>query len=92
MTESPRTRIYQRRGGESQRRKTVPLWPDQWNELTPLARDLQAAKESPDTPRITENTLIRAAVDVLLEHAHLVTGETEEDIRANLLAALHNHQ
>ncbi|WP_150255227.1 hypothetical protein [Nocardiopsis deserti] len=92
MTESPRTRVYQGRAGETQRRKTVPMWRDQWNDLTPLARDLHAAKEDPEAPRITENTLIRVAVDVLLEHAHLLAGETEDDIRNNLLNALNNDQ
>ncbi|GAA1463405.1 hypothetical protein NE857_33740 (plasmid) [Nocardiopsis exhalans] len=88
MTESPRAEIYeQRQEGKRQRRKTVPLWVDQWSELTDLARELQDAKD-PKEPRITENTLIRIAVDLLLEHEHHLAGDTEDQIRDNLTAAL----
>lgn len=86
MTE-PRSRVYENREGKGFRRKTVPVWPDQWDDLGPPARELQDAKD-PRAPRITENTLIRVAIDVLLEHSELLAGNTEDEIRANLLAVL----
>lgn len=84
--ESRRGETYQRRQREGLglRPKYAQMHTDQFDDLTPLARELQDAKQ-PDTPRITENTLIRVAVDLLLELEPHLHGDTEEDIRENLL-------
>lgn len=84
--ESRRGETYQRRHEErlGLRTKYAQIHTDQLDDLTPLARELQDAKQS-DAPRITENTLIRVAVDLLLELEPLLYGDTEEEIRENLL-------
>lgn len=69
---------------EKTRTKYAALWHDQLDDLRPLARDLQDAK-APEAPRITENTLLRVATDVLLQYRELLVGSTEEELRANLL-------
>ncbi|QUC63821.1 hypothetical protein IOD14_44055 (plasmid) [Streptomyces sp. A2-16] len=67
------------------RPKWVPMRDDQYSGLTALARDLMDAR-SRKTERITENTLIRVGIDLLLAHAELLVGDTEEELRANALA------
>ena len=88
MAQSRRSKTYERREGQKPRTKYSQLWHDQLGDMKPVARDLQDAKTTPNTPRITENTLIRVSVDVLLEYAEYLTGDTEEEIRTNVLAAL----
>jgi hypothetical protein len=44
-----------------------------------------AANRTDKTERITDNTLLRLAVDLLLEHAAHITGNTEEEMRRALL-------
>ncbi|GAA1451191.1 hypothetical protein GCM10009602_49430 [Nocardiopsis tropica] len=84
--ESRRGETYRRRHGEGLdlRTKYAQMHTDQFDDLTPVARELQDAKR-PDAPRITENTLIRVAVDLLLELEPHLHGDTEEEIRENLL-------
>jgi RNA polymerase-interacting CarD/CdnL/TRCF family regulator len=64
-------------------RKDTRLRADQLTSLTRLARDLTKAK-GPNGVRITENTLIRVAVDLLLSETRRLTGATEDDLRRSL--------
>lgn len=65
--------------------KYVQLRGDQQIELDVLARELQAAR-SRKGERITANTVIRVAVDVILAHREVLAGDTEEELRKGLLA------
>lgn len=67
------------------RPKWVPMRDDQYSGLTALARDLMDERTR-KTERITENTLIRVGIDLLLAHPELLTGDTEEELRNNALA------
>ncbi|MFI9031146.1 chromosome segregation ATPase [Streptomyces sp. NPDC053560] len=66
------------------RPKWVPLRDDHYSGLTALARDLMDARAK-KTERITENTVIRVAIDLVLAHPELLTGDTEEELRANAI-------
>lgn len=63
-------------------RKEARLREDQVDDLTLLARELNRQKEGGE--RITENTLIRVAVDLLLERKGELAGEDEEKLRESL--------
>lgn len=67
-------------------RKDTLLWPDQVSGLTDLRRDLQRRKRAAGGggERITENTLIRVAVAVLLENGSALTGKDETELRESL--------
>lgn len=70
-------------------RKEARLRPDQVAELSRLARELarEARKSRPagETPaRITDNTLIRVAVDMLLAHSDQLAGIDEEHLRRSV--------
>jgi hypothetical protein len=58
--------------------KTVRLRPDQRENLTLLARRLSRAKKGGE--RITDDTLIRVAVDVLLRESDKLEGRSEEEL------------
>lgn len=60
------------------------LWPEQRDDLTELARDLQDARTSKGE-RITANTLVRVGVDLLLAHQDALVGNTEEELRQSVL-------
>jgi hypothetical protein len=64
-------------------RKETRLRVDQLRELTEHARRLNRAKGAAG-PRITENTLIRIAVDLLLADIDRADGSSEERIRRSL--------
>lgn len=64
-------------------RKETRLREGQIGELTAHARRLNKAKTAP-APRITENTLIRVAIDMLLSRVDDLRGNTEEDLRRSL--------
>jgi hypothetical protein len=64
-------------------RKETRLRADQYADLTELARRLSRAK-TPGGDRITENTLIRVAIDLLLEHASDLSGETEAELKKSV--------
>lgn len=64
----------------SYERKESRLRPDQLTRLTEETRRLNRAKGS-GGERITENTLIRVAIDLLLERSHQLAGATEEELR-----------
>jgi hypothetical protein len=61
-------------------RKETRLRADQYADLTTHARRLSQAKAT-GGERITENTLIRVAIDLLLEHGSDLAGQTEAEIR-----------
>lgn len=61
-------------------RKETRLRSDQYERLTEHSRRLNRAKGS-GGERITENTLIRVAIDLLLERADDLEGRTETELR-----------
>lgn len=71
-------------------RKDVRLRADQLDGLARLTRDVSAARVS-KRERITENTLVRVALDLLLEQSDRLAGDTEEELRASLSAELEKH-
>jgi hypothetical protein len=64
-------------------RKESRLRADQLTELNMRARQLNKAK-NPDADRITDNTLIRVAVDLLLSRADQLAGGDEDGLRRSL--------
>ncbi|WP_415853243.1 hypothetical protein [Sinomonas sp. G460-2] len=64
-------------------RKEARLRPDQLDDLGTLARRIQRAKV-PGGARITDNTLIRVAIDLLLANRDRLYGSTEEDLRRSV--------
>lgn len=60
-------------------RKETRLREEQIDALTAAARELNRAK-SAGGERITENTLIRVAVDLLLSNSAALTGSNENEI------------
>jgi len=64
-------------------RKETRLREDQQNRLTQQARRLNRAKTSQGA-RITENSLIRIAVDLFLAQVDQAAGDDEDTIRASL--------
>ena len=65
-------------------RKEARLREDQVDSLASLARRVNRRKASRGGERITENTLIRVAVDWLLSQEAYVGGSSEEEIRRGL--------
>lgn len=65
-------------------RKEARLRGDQVDSLAALARRVNRRKASRGGERITENTLIRVAVDWLLGQEGHVGGSSEEEIRRGL--------
>ena len=64
-------------------RKETRLREDQQNQLTLWARRLNRAKRT-GSPRITDNTLIRVAVDLLLARIDVASGNDEKSILRTL--------
>ena len=64
-------------------RKETRLREDQQNQLTVQARRLNRAKKTQGA-RITENSLIRVAVDLLLARIERASGDDEDAIRKSL--------
>lgn len=64
-------------------RKETRLREDQQNELTLQARRLNRAKKTQGA-RITENSLIRVAVDLLLTKIERASGDDEDAIRKSM--------
>jgi hypothetical protein len=63
--------------------KAVRLRSDQIDALAALSKALNRSRKS-QGERITENTLIRIAIDLLLSSGH-IHGITEEEIKKNVL-------
>lgn len=65
-------------------RSEARLRPDQLSGLAELRRRLQSSRQD-RSERLTDNTLIRVAVDALLSQADDVTGDTEDQIRDSVV-------
>lgn len=57
---------------------------DQAADLAALRRRVMAARTSKQE-RITENTLLRVAIDLLLAHGDELTGNTEDELRRSVV-------
>lgn len=64
-------------------RKELRIRLDQADELARLTRRLNRARAKAGE-RITDNTLIRVAIDLLLQHSDRLTGRTEDELRGSL--------
>jgi hypothetical protein len=71
------------------RPKYVPLRDDQYDGLAALARELMRARRK-KAERITENTVIRVAIDLVLAHPELLVGDTEAELRQYAINQLTN--
>ena len=80
ITASNRPPLYRRLA-----RKEARLREDQFIALSRLVRTLARRRTTRTGPRLTENTLIRIAIDLLLMHADQLAGDTEDQIRASAL-------
>lgn len=69
------------------RPKTARIRADQWTSLDELARQLHDARTT-KVERITSNTLIRIAIDGLLEHGDRLEGDNEGELLASWLEFL----
>ncbi|MEO7014935.1 MAG: hypothetical protein ABI130_09390 [Leifsonia sp.] len=65
-------------------RKETRLREDQYERLTEYARKLNRAKTAGPGERITENTLIRIAVDLLIPHLGEMGGNDEGELRESV--------
>ncbi|MEU2201703.1 hypothetical protein [Isoptericola sp. NPDC019482] len=65
-------------------RKEARIRGDQAEELTVLRRRLNKARSTRGGERITENTLIRVAIDLLLERSGELGGDDEDQLRASV--------
>lgn len=70
------------------RSKYAQIRADQQSALDELARDLQDAKSRRGGERITANTLIRVAIDVVLACGPRLSGDTEQELREGLFQQL----
>jgi hypothetical protein len=68
---------------QSLERKELRLRADQLDELARIRRTLNRQRGG-EGERITENTLIRVAVDVLLGRAGRLRGTTEDELRKSV--------
>lgn len=65
-------------------RKEVRFRDDQLEGLDRLTRRLSRARRGFKGERLTENTLVRVAVDLLLEHTAALSGTSEGELLASL--------
>lgn len=70
-------------------KKTTLIREEQYVELTSLARFLMKRRRVRGE-RITENTLIRVAIDLLFAHRHHLAGSTEAELRSSVTSELRN--
>jgi hypothetical protein len=68
-------------------RKEARVREDQYAALSGLARTIMRRRTVKDE-RITENTLIRVAIDLLLAHQDELTGGTEDELRESVTPTL----
>lgn len=68
-------------------RKETRVREDQYAELTELARSLMRDRIS-TRERITENTLIRVAIDLLFTHREQLRGSDEDELRRSVTSGL----
>jgi hypothetical protein len=64
-------------------RKEVFLWEDQLDDLEQIAKRLKRARQGEGEP-ITANTLIRVAIDLLLQRGGEVSGRSERELLQTL--------
>ncbi|MCV7118136.1 hypothetical protein AWC17_25050 [Mycobacterium nebraskense] len=64
-------------------RKETRLRPDQYSRLSGISRALNRARAGKGE-RITENTLIRVAIDLLLQRDTELAGATEAELRQSV--------
>lgn len=64
-------------------RKETRLRADQYSRLTELSRELNRQRQG-QGERITENTLIRVAIDLLLAGGDNLAGTTEAELRTSM--------
>lgn len=76
----PPTPLYRRLA-----RKEARLREDQYVALSRLVRVLARRRTDRSGSRLTENTLIRVAIDLLLSRANRLIGNTERELRASVL-------
>lgn len=65
-------------------RKETRLRPEQVEQLNTAARRLSKKRQPGAGERITENTLIRIAVDLLLTRTDDLTGDSEAELRKSV--------
>lgn len=65
-------------------RKEARLRQDQLDALDALARKIKRARKPGAGERITDNTLIRVAVDLLLARQDELAGSTEDELRTSV--------
>ncbi|HKT55660.1 MAG TPA: hypothetical protein VJR25_02710 [Microbacterium sp.] len=68
-------------------RKEARVREDQYAALSALARSLMRRRHAKGE-RITENTLIRIAIDLLLQHKDALRGASEEQLRSSVTSAI----
>ena len=68
-------------------RKEARVREDQYAALSTLTRTLMRRRRVKDE-RITENTLIRVAIDLLLAHQDQLRGATEDELRESVTSTL----
>ena len=70
------------------KRREARIYDEQADALTVLARQINNQRKQADGKttgeRITDNTLLRVAIDLLLERKEEIRGTTEQEIAANL--------
>ena len=66
-------------------RKDTLIWPEQLERLTVLQRALNRKRPRGQGERITENTLIRLAIDLLLSRQAELAGASEDELRRSVL-------
>ena len=57
--------------------------PDQHDAMVQLRRRIKGQRTE-GTERVTNNMLVRIALDILLDHQDALTGNTEEELRQSL--------
>lgn len=65
-------------------RSEARLWPEQVEALGRVRRRV-AAERTEKLERISDNTLIRVAVDLLLAHADELSGNSEDELRNSVV-------
>ncbi|MBN9605467.1 MAG: hypothetical protein J0G30_02515 [Actinomycetales bacterium] len=66
-------------------RKEARVREDQYVALSRLVQVLGRRRTVRSGPRLTENTLIRVGIDLLLERADRLVGNSEAELRASVL-------
>ncbi|MEQ7848137.1 hypothetical protein [Nocardioides kribbensis] len=65
-------------------RKEARIRDDRAEALATLSRRLMRSRRGAGAERITDNTLIRIGIDLLLQHADQIEGATEDELRKSV--------